>query len=113
MLDKAKVDAFISVDVEDLGPNDDSDLWQLSFDEIDTLVVKSLGCIYSILIREKEMHKDDCKELVTTRLLRLTTEMLLYSPKAFNAEDIRGYISAFLAGIHNLIIYDEDEQPLW
>ncbi len=119
MSDKDKVDAFISVDVEDLGPDDESDLWQLSFDDLDLLATKVLGSLYSIFIRQVEVtnpgkkYSEAVKENATTRLVRLVTEMLLYSPKAFNTEDRIEYINAFLNGIHNLNEYNEDEQPLW
>lgn len=124
MTDKDKVDAFISIDIEDLGPDDDSDLLLLSNDELDLLMTKVLGSVYSIFIRQVEIQTNlsygealvkigGQSENATTRLVRLVTEMLLYSPKAFNAEDIHQYVNAFLNGIHNLNEYNKDEQPLW
>ncbi len=122
MSDKVKVDEFIGIDLADLGPDDDSDLWSLSFDEMDLLATKVLGSLYSIFIgqvesgtgmRYSEVLSKGLRENATVRLVRLVTEMLLYSPKAFNTEDRVEYINAFLNGIHNLNQYDEDEQPLW
>lgn len=99
MSDKVIVEAFINMDVDGLGPNKDSDLWQLSIEESVDQVQGVIHSLYSIILNNPKFRDSQGVTDVEGILVGNLVEILLHNITGLNHDDLWAYARAFNDGL--------------